>query len=242
MTAVPMSLPAWLYTDQRFFELEREKVFAQAWHIVGHLNDIPRTGDYLTLDMLGERVVTVRGDDGKVRSFHNVCRHRAGKISGETRGSCGHRLVCPYHAWSYKLDGSFAGAPKWQGFDGIDPKQLGLKPVDHGAGLFACSAVRLLDRDVPAALMLPVLLERLVELLVELASWVVADVEQLNGVLRPRLGCEERCRDGDDCKRLCPAIHNECPFRVRGLQGQSERELKLCAERDLILINACENA
>ncbi|MGE0740120.1 MAG: aromatic ring-hydroxylating dioxygenase subunit alpha [Hyphomonadaceae bacterium] len=128
---IPMSLPAWLYTDQRFFEQEREKVFKQAWHIMGHINDAPNAGDYLTLDILGERVVTVRGDDGKLRSFHNVCRHRAGKIATEARGSCGHRLVCPYHAWSYKLDGGFAGAPKWQGFEGINAKELGLKPVDQ---------------------------------------------------------------------------------------------------------------
>ena len=99
-----ISLPAWLYTDQRFFEIEREKIFAQAWHIMGHVNDAPDTGDYLTLDVLGDRIVTVRGEDGVLRSFHNVCRHRAGKIAGEARGSCGHRLVCPYHAWSYKLD------------------------------------------------------------------------------------------------------------------------------------------
>jgi phenylpropionate dioxygenase-like ring-hydroxylating dioxygenase large terminal subunit len=130
MTA-PRSLPAWLYTDQRFFELEREKIFAQAWHIMGHVNDAPNPGDYLTLDILGERVVTVRGEDGRLRSFHNVCRHRAGKIATEPRGHCGHRLVCPYHAWSYRLDGSFAGAPAWQGFGKLDAAELALKPVDQ---------------------------------------------------------------------------------------------------------------
>ncbi|MGE0596233.1 MAG: aromatic ring-hydroxylating dioxygenase subunit alpha [Hyphomonadaceae bacterium] len=126
-----LSLPAWLYTDQRFFELEREKIFRQAWHIVGHLNDLPLPGDYLTLDILGERVVTVRGADGNVRSFHNVCRHRAGKIASEARGSCGQRLVCPYHAWSYTLEGAFAGAPKWQGFEDLNKADLGLTPVDQ---------------------------------------------------------------------------------------------------------------
>jgi phenylpropionate dioxygenase-like ring-hydroxylating dioxygenase large terminal subunit len=123
------SLPAWLYTDQRFFEQERENVFRPAWHIVGHHNDAP--GDYITLELLGERVVTVRGEDGALRSFHNVCRHRAGKIVGEARGSCGHRLVCPYHAWSYKLDGKFAGAPKWQGFEGLKAKEMALRPVEQ---------------------------------------------------------------------------------------------------------------
>ncbi|MEZ5995538.1 MAG: aromatic ring-hydroxylating dioxygenase subunit alpha [Hyphomonadaceae bacterium] len=127
----PTSLPAWLYTDQRFFEIEREKIFAQAWHIVGHINDAPKPGDYITLDLLGQRVVTVRGSDGELRSFHNVCRHRAAKIAPEARGSCGHRLVCPYHAWSYQLDGAFAGAPKWQGFEGLDASALSLRPVDQ---------------------------------------------------------------------------------------------------------------
>jgi carnitine monooxygenase subunit len=126
-----MSLPAWLYSDPRFFELERQAIFRQAWHIVGHVNEAPNPGDYLTFDMLGERVVAVRGQDGQIRSFHNVCRHRAGKIAPDARGACGARLVCPYHAWSYQLDGGFAGAPKWQGFENLDAKSLGLKPVDQ---------------------------------------------------------------------------------------------------------------
>jgi carnitine monooxygenase subunit len=125
------SLPAWTYTDARFFELEREKVFRAAWQIVGHINDAPHAGDYLTLDILGERVVSVRGQDGTVRSFHNVCRHRAARIAAEPRGSCGHRLVCPYHAWSYGLDGRLVSVPKWQGFDDLDKSAHGLKPVEQ---------------------------------------------------------------------------------------------------------------
>ncbi len=125
------SLPAWIYTDPRFFELEREKIFRQAWHIVGHINDAPKPGDYVTLDILGERIVTLRGEDSVLRSFHNVCRHRASKLVEEGRGSCGKRLVCPYHAWSYGLDGRFIAAPKWQGFEGLDPIEHGLKPVEQ---------------------------------------------------------------------------------------------------------------
>lgn len=125
------SLPAWTYTDQSFFEREREKIFRTSWQVVGHINDAPKAGDYVTLDFLGERIVTVRGADHVLRSFHNVCRHRAAKIAPEARGSCGHRLVCPYHAWSYGLDGKLVNVPKWQGFDGLELSKHGLKPVDQ---------------------------------------------------------------------------------------------------------------
>jgi phenylpropionate dioxygenase-like ring-hydroxylating dioxygenase large terminal subunit len=131
-TAVPeTSLPAWIYRDPGFFELERERVFAQAWQVVCHLNDIPQAGDYQTLDFLNERVVVLRGDDGAVRAFHNVCRHRAARLADGTGGNCGHRLVCPYHAWSYGLDGRLAAVPPWQGFEDLDLSRYGLRPVEH---------------------------------------------------------------------------------------------------------------
>lgn len=125
------SLPAWMYTDPAFFERERQTVFRTAWQIVCHLNDIPNPGDYQAFDVLGERVLTVRGDDGEVRSFHNVCRHRASRLADGTHGNCGHRIICPYHAWSWRLDGRLANVPPWQGFEGLDPEQHGLKPLEQ---------------------------------------------------------------------------------------------------------------
>jgi phenylpropionate dioxygenase-like ring-hydroxylating dioxygenase large terminal subunit len=120
------SLPAWLYTDSGFFDAERRHLFPRAPHLVCHLNDIPNAGDYYTLDILGEKFLTLRGADGVVRSFHNVCRHRASRIAQGEHGNCGHRLVCPYHAWSYALDGSLKSVPPWQGFDDLDRTRLGL--------------------------------------------------------------------------------------------------------------------
>jgi len=130
-TAPTQSLPAWLYTDPGFFALERERVFRTSWQIVCHLNDIPASGDYQAFDFLNVKVVSLRGDDGQVRSFHNVCRHRASRLADGTSGNCGHRLVCPYHAWSYRLDGRLASIPRWQGFDGVDTSELGLVPVEQ---------------------------------------------------------------------------------------------------------------
>jgi len=129
--ATQHSLPAWLYRDPGFFEAERQGVFAKAWHLICHVNDVPNPGDYHTFDMLNERYVAVRGGDGLVRSFHNVCRHRAARIADGTSGNCGHRLVCPYHAWSYGLNGSLRSVPAWQEFADLDKSRHGLKPLEQ---------------------------------------------------------------------------------------------------------------
>jgi phenylpropionate dioxygenase-like ring-hydroxylating dioxygenase large terminal subunit len=96
------SLPAWIYRDPEFFALEREHLFMPAWHLVCHVADIPRPGDYATFDLLGELAVVVRGKDGVIRAFHNVCRHRAARVLD---GPTGHRgqlyPLAPYHAWTY---------------------------------------------------------------------------------------------------------------------------------------------
>ena len=125
------SLPAWLYLDRDFFEAERRHVFAASWHVICHVNDIPDAGDYQTLDILGEKFVTLRGADAQVRSFHNVCRHRASRLADGESGNCGHRLVCPYHAWSYGLDGTLKSVPPWQGFENMDLKRHSLVPLEQ---------------------------------------------------------------------------------------------------------------
>jgi phenylpropionate dioxygenase-like ring-hydroxylating dioxygenase large terminal subunit len=125
------SLPAWLYTDRGFFEAERRHLFAKTWHVVCHVNDVPGAGDYLTLDILGEKFLSLRGSDGVVRSFHNVCRHRASRLADGDSGNCGHRLVCPYHAWSYDLEGRLKSIPPWQNFDELDKSHYGLVPLEQ---------------------------------------------------------------------------------------------------------------
>ncbi|HEX8233238.1 MAG TPA: aromatic ring-hydroxylating dioxygenase subunit alpha [Caulobacteraceae bacterium] len=130
-SGIEQSLPAWIYRDPGFFELERERVFRASWQVVCHLNDVPEAGDYHTLSFLDEAILVVRGADGAVRAFHNVCRHRASRLVGEGGGNCGHRLVCPYHAWSYGLDGRLVNIPKWQGFEDLDKDRYGLAPVEH---------------------------------------------------------------------------------------------------------------
>ena len=105
-----MSLPGWVYHDPSFFKVEMERVIRPSWQIVCHLSDVPAAGDWHSLDLLGESVVVVRGDDAGVRAFHNVCRHRASRILDGSSG-CAKKLVCPYHGWAYEKDGRLSGVP-----------------------------------------------------------------------------------------------------------------------------------
>jgi phenylpropionate dioxygenase-like ring-hydroxylating dioxygenase large terminal subunit len=113
------SLPAWTYADPEFHELEKERVFASSWQVVCHESDVPKPGDWHTLDYLGESVLVVRGKDLTLRAFTNVCRHRGSRLVDGSSG-CAHKLVCPYHAWSYDLDGRLAGVPDNASYPGLD--------------------------------------------------------------------------------------------------------------------------
>jgi len=108
--AAGWSLPAWTYRDAEFFEVEKARILRAAWQVVAHESDIPALGDWHAIEWLGEPVIVVRGDDGAIRAMSNVCRHRGARILD---GDCGHarRLVCPYHAWTYALDGALTGVP-----------------------------------------------------------------------------------------------------------------------------------
>jgi phenylpropionate dioxygenase-like ring-hydroxylating dioxygenase large terminal subunit len=104
------SLPAWTYDDSEFYTREIERVFRPSWQIVCHVSDIPNTGDWHSLDYVGESIIVVRGADNVVRAFTNVCRHRGSRLVDGASG-CAKKLVCPYHAWTYDLDGRLTGVP-----------------------------------------------------------------------------------------------------------------------------------
>ena len=123
-------LPAWTYRSETLFRLEREKLFLTHWQIVGHVNDIPAPGDWLTFDLLGERAVIMRGQDGVVRAFHNLCRHRGARVVDGHKGHCKGAIVCPFHGWVYNLDGSLRGPAQPKTFDQMDRKAFGLKPIE----------------------------------------------------------------------------------------------------------------
>ena len=123
------SLPAWTYCDANFLELEKERIFKPSWQVVCHESDIPRRGDWHTLEYIGESVIIVRGEDSQLRAFTNVCRHRGSRLVDGASG-CAKKLVCPYHAWTYDLDGKLTGVPDAASYPTLDKSSSGLASVD----------------------------------------------------------------------------------------------------------------
>ena len=121
------SLPAPLYTDEGVFRAEREKIFARCWQVVGHRDQLANPGDYFTAELQGEPLLLVRGTNGELRGFYNVCRHRAGPPAE----GCGSRKFfrCGYHGWTYALDGALISAPEVEGVQDFRPEQFALAPV-----------------------------------------------------------------------------------------------------------------
>ena len=123
-------LPAWTYNNDELTQLEMEQLFLRNWMFVAHVSDLPNSGDYQCFAMANERAVVVRDQDGQVRAFHNVCRHRASRVVADDKGHCGKSLICPFHGWSYNLDGTLRNIPKANAFPDIDKSQFGLKSLD----------------------------------------------------------------------------------------------------------------
>jgi phenylpropionate dioxygenase-like ring-hydroxylating dioxygenase large terminal subunit len=125
------SLPAWTYTDPEFLALERERVFAPSWQVICHVSEIPQPGNFQCFDVIGEMLFAIRGNDGRVRAFHNVCRHRASRLLDGPRGHCARRIICPYHAWSYDLEGKLASVGGDRStFPHLDIARESLVPVE----------------------------------------------------------------------------------------------------------------
>jgi phenylpropionate dioxygenase-like ring-hydroxylating dioxygenase large terminal subunit len=123
-----LSLPGWLYHDPEFFEAEKRAFLRAAPQVVCHEKEIPQPGDWRTLEYLGESIIVIRGDDGEVRAFSNVCRHRGSRLVDGEAG-CSKVLTCPYHAWSYARDGRLVGVPHRQEYPGLQTDTMGLIPV-----------------------------------------------------------------------------------------------------------------
>jgi len=128
--AIKLTLPAWAYHSEEFHELERERLFLSSWQIVCHASELPETGDYVAFEFFGRRGFVLRGADGGIRAFHNVCAHRAHAVVSGDRGRCPKFLTCRYHGWTYHLDGRNRSVSAADTFPKFDRSQYGLKPIE----------------------------------------------------------------------------------------------------------------
>jgi len=122
------TIPAAWYVNGGIAELEQQAVFGRTWQAVARQDQLQQAGQFVTTDLAGEPLVIVRGPDNHLRGFYNVCRHHAAAVVTQEEGSAG-ILRCPYHGWSYGLDGSLKGAPEFEGVCGFDRSQNGLVAV-----------------------------------------------------------------------------------------------------------------
>lgn len=119
------SLEQAFYTSPEIYDLERRGWLAEQWYVMAHSSELAQVGSYIVRELLGESVVIVRDIEDTVRGFYNVCRHRGSRICEQDGRASS--LTCPYHAWSYRLDGSLRAAAALR--DDIDTAQLGLHPI-----------------------------------------------------------------------------------------------------------------
>ena len=139
------TVPSSHYTDPEHLQRERERVFGRAWIVVATEAELARPGDFVVFDELGESMIAVRDESGRIRVLHNSCRHRGSRMlegCGRVRS-----LDCPYHGWSYGLDGSLKGVPRIGGFEALDRNRMGLHEVRASTWLGFVWIN--LDRDAP---------------------------------------------------------------------------------------------
>jgi Rieske 2Fe-2S family protein len=123
------TLPGHYYTDERVFALEQAKIFEDMWFCAVRGSDIPNAGDFRTVQVGTESLLVSRSRRGEVRAFFNVCRHRGAQICTEESGSVKRAFQCPYHAWTYDLDGKLIAAPNLTKMPDIDRVEYGLRQV-----------------------------------------------------------------------------------------------------------------
>jgi Rieske 2Fe-2S family protein len=128
-TSLLSTLPGRHYTDPSIFAVEQEKILETRWFCAVRAADLPRPGDFQTVQLGRESVIVARGRDDALRGFLNICRHRGAQLCTQESGSVKRSFQCPYHAWTYGLDGKLVAAPNLTSMPDIDRQEYGLRPV-----------------------------------------------------------------------------------------------------------------
>src|SRR4051794_22272670 len=117
-----------LYLEPDVVRLEQRAIFERTWQLAGHVSDLAEPGSYLTTEVVDQPVLVVRDQDGEIRAFRNVCRHRGSRLLTGS-GQCGKAIRCLYHGWTYRTDGQLIGVPEGRSIARLDKAELGLFPA-----------------------------------------------------------------------------------------------------------------
>src|SRR4029453_13013355 len=123
------TLPQRYFVSTDVFEQEQKQIFSKQWVLVGHQSQVAETGDYFVAEIANESVIILRDKGGEIHGFYNVCRHRGTQLKED---ACGHSstIQCPYHAWTYGLDGQLIGAPHMDDVPGFDKAEHSLHAIN----------------------------------------------------------------------------------------------------------------
>ena len=166
------TIPASWYTDPRLYDLELKTVFARSWQMAGRVDQVSERGDYLTAEIGNDPIVIVRGSDKLLRGFFNVCLHHAAAVMTEAEGKA-NQLRCPYHGWTYSLEGELKGTPDFAGVCEFDKSGNRLQPVAIVAWekwLFVRTASG--DKQTPNQFPEPALIDQIRPLALENLHWL----------------------------------------------------------------------
>lgn len=159
LTVLPIAkahtIPSEWYTSPGFFDFDRDAIFARSWQYVGPSAGLGSPGRYRSAEVAGNPLVVVRGKDGALRAFYNVCRHRGGPLVLDESGECG-MLQCKYHGWTYTLEGMLRGQPRFDRVELFDKRDFGLVPVGLAEWEGMLFARLEPGRDRPEKLLAPV--------------------------------------------------------------------------------------
>ena len=147
------------FASDEIFKSERDRIFFRSWLLVGHASQLEQPGSYFLFELDRESVIVVRDGTGEIRAFHNHCRHRGSRLCQEAAGTLGAAIVCPYHAWSYGLDGALRAVPAMTEVAGFDRADYPL----HRVALENCGGflfINLAAKPAPFAESLPTLSEK----------------------------------------------------------------------------------
>jgi len=120
------TVPKAYYTSDEIFDIEKETLFAKSWICVAHVSEVAKKNSFITRELIGEKLIIVRGRDNILRGFYNVCPHRGHQLLSEESGSIKGTITCPYHAWAFKLDGELSFANNADNVEQFDPERMSL--------------------------------------------------------------------------------------------------------------------